>query len=116
MEKIHFKYIDDMMAAESIHLKEELSINPNPVRPLNYHERTEHFLPPEKCEMQIMIDELKEYADTHDMVINKRKTKAIMFNQARNYDFQTAIRSGGRNQIIWSANISNFRIILPTLS
>jgi hypothetical protein len=37
--------------------------------------------------MQEMISEVKEYADNHDMVINKKKTKAILFNQARNYDF-----------------------------
>ena len=90
---------------------------------MNYHERNEHFLPPEKCEMQMMINELKEYADAHDMVINKGKTKAIMFNQARNYDFQPAISIDGeqlevveeikllgvvlRSDLRWSSNTDN---------
>ena len=70
--------------------------------------------------MQVMINELKEYADIHDIVINKEKTKAIMFNQARNYDFQPAISIDGeqlevveeikllgitvRNDLKWQSN------------
>ena len=45
--------------------------------------------------MQRMINELKEYADVNNMVINKGKTNAIMFNQARNYDFQPTISIDG---------------------
>ena len=41
--------------------------------------------------MQVMMDELKEYADAQEMVINKKKTKAILFSQARKYDFEPAI-------------------------
>ena len=49
MEKIHLKFIDDMTAAVSLNLKEELIANPDqePPRPFNFHERTQHILPQE---------------------------------------------------------------------
>ena len=53
------KFIDDMTLAESIHLKEKLIINPNPVQPFQYHEKTGHVLPLENCQLQTQLDELK---------------------------------------------------------
>jgi hypothetical protein len=41
--------------------------------------------------MQVMMDELKEYADAQEMVINKKKNKAILFSQARKYDCEPNI-------------------------
>ena len=89
MKKIHLKYIDDMTAAEAINLKERLLPHPDPnqPRPLRYHDRTEHILKQEDFELQNMLDELKLYANQHEMVMNKAKTKVILFNQARKYDF-----------------------------
>ena len=86
------------MAAESIYLKEKLKRNPDPIRPFHYYERTENILLPEDCQMQEIISELKECEYNHDMVINKKKTKAIIFNQARNYaehfNRKRTVRSG----------------------
>ena len=89
MEKIHLKYIDDMTAAVAINLKERLLPNPDPspARPLQYHSRTGHVLPKDDCQLQSMLDELNLYARQHEMVVNKSKTKAILFNKARKYDF-----------------------------
>ena len=87
IEKIHMKYIDDMMAAEALFLKEKLVNISDPVRPLEYHKRTLHMLPPSKCKMQSMMDELVQYANKHDMVINQHKTKAFLFNQAKKFAF-----------------------------
>ena len=95
IENIHMKYIDDLMAATSLDLKENLVKIANPIRPLNYHERTSHVLPPSKCKMQVMMNELVDYANQHEMKINQHKTKAILFNQARNYDFQPNIVVNG---------------------
>ena len=89
------KYIDDLMAATSLDLKENLVKIANPVRPLNYHERTSHVVLPSKCKMQIMMNELVDYANQHEMKINQHKTKAIILNQARNYDFQPYIVVNG---------------------
>ena len=89
MDKIHLKFIDDMTAAESINLKKNLLPNPNqnPDRPLRYHDRTQHILPYQNSQLQTLLDDIKVYTDTNQMKINKKKTKVILFNRARNYDF-----------------------------
>ena len=78
-----------MTAATAINLKEKLIQNPepNPARPLQYHSRTGHILPDNKNELQKMMNELGEFSNQHQMAINKKKTKVILFNQAHKYDF-----------------------------
>ena len=90
MDKIHLKFIDDMTLAESINLKSNLLENPdpNPARPFQYHERTQHLLPQHKFQLQNVLDDLKIYTEVHQMKINQNKTKVIMFNNAIKYDFQ----------------------------
>ena len=87
IEKIHMKFIDDMTMAESIYLKDKLIKNPNPVHPLQYHERTEHILPKESSKLQQQLNDLKIYTEKHQMKINQDKTKVILFNNATKYDF-----------------------------
>jgi hypothetical protein len=84
MEKIHLKFIDDMIAAESIHLKEKLIENPNPFRPLQYHERTLHIYPEADSHLQSLLN---QYSNDHQMKINESKTNVILFNNAVKYDF-----------------------------
>ena len=89
MDNIYLKFIDDMTAAVSINLKEKLIKNPdpNPIRPLQYHDRTLHLLPEDDCQIQSFLNNLQEYANDHQMKINEGKTKVIMFNNAKKYDF-----------------------------
>ena len=65
-----------MTAAESIILKKKLvpNPNPNPDRPLRYHDRTEHVFQPQTYQLQTLLDDLN---------INNKKTKVILFNRAR---------------------------------
>ena len=79
-----------MTLAESINLKSNLLENPdpNPARPFQYHERTQHLLPQHKFQLQNVLDDLKIYTEVHQMKINQNKTKVIMFNNAIKYDFQ----------------------------
>ena len=99
---MHLKYIDDMTIAESINLKQMLVRNsePNLVRPLIYHNRTEHILPEENYAMQSHLDSLHNYTVKHQMKINERKTKVILFNNAIKYDFvpQLTIDNGSPQQ------------------
>ena len=69
------------------------------------------------------MNELTDYAKQHEMKINQQKTKAILFNQARNYDFQPKIMVDGvelevvqqirvlgvtlTNELSWTANTNN---------
>ena len=89
MPKIHLKYIDDMTIAEALDLKKALTGNPDPEpeRPLQYHERTGHVLQEAKSNVQDMLTELKAYTETHEMKLNTDKTKVILFNKSKKYDF-----------------------------
>ena len=78
IENIHMKYVDDLMAAKSFDLEENLVKISNPVRPLNFHERTSHVLTPNKCKMQVMMNELVEYANQHEMKINQQDKSNIV--------------------------------------
>ena len=90
-----------MLACESIHLKENLEENPNPIRPLNYHKWTEHVLPTENLKLQKMMDDLKDYATAHEMVVNKSKTIVMLFNKARSMTYYLAIGGCRRDTIAW---------------
>ena len=63
MEKKHLKYIDDLSYMTSIDLKSKLELNPdpNPVRPLRFHDRTGHHLPEENCEIKNQLDKLNRF-------------------------------------------------------
>ena len=95
MMKTHLKYIDDLTFAAAINLKENLIGNPdpNPPQPLSYHERTQHILPLEKDIIHQQFNELKTFANDHQMVINEDKTKAMLFNTGKKYDFLPQIRT-----------------------
>ena len=89
MQRIHLKYIDDMTIAEALDLKKSLAINPdpNPERPLQYHQRTGHVLPAENSSVQSLLNELKDYTMVNEMKLNSDKSKVILFNRSRKYDF-----------------------------
>ena len=89
MTNIHLKYIDDMAFAEAIQLKKTLVPNPDPypARPLAYHDRTLHIMPDGGCEMQDQLYKLLDYCRENQMMINGDKTKVMIFNCARKYDF-----------------------------
>ena len=93
MAKAHMKYIDDLSFTAAINLKENLKTDPNPARPQSYHERTNHFLPDDKNIMQEMFNNLSTYASDNQMVINGDKSKLMLFNQGRNYDFLPNIKT-----------------------
>ena len=62
--------------------------DPNPPRPLAYHDWTGHVLPDGyDCPVQKELDSLVQYCDTNDMKINTNKTKVMIFSNSRNYDY-----------------------------
>ena len=90
MPNIHLKFIDDMTEATAINLKNCVVPNPdpNPPRPLAYHDRTGHVLPEGfDCPVQKELDRLVLYCDQNEMQINHDKTKVMMFSNSRNYDY-----------------------------
>ena len=86
-QKFHTKYVDDMMIAESFNIKEALVDNPNRPLPDNFHARLGQTLPAEKSVVYNQILKIKEYADENQMMINFPKTKFLLFNPTKIYDF-----------------------------
>ena len=87
--------MDDLSLAATINLKKNLVKNPdpNPPRPLPYHCRTGHTLPDEKNVVNQQFQDLTEFANEHQMQINVKKTKAMLFNTRRTVDFMPEIKS-----------------------
>ena len=74
--------------AQAINLKECLITNPdpNPPRPLSYHDRTNHVLPAQSYQLQEQLRQLVKYSQDNQMVISENKCKVMIFNTARKYD------------------------------
>ena len=82
------KYLDDGSVAVSVNLKK--CLKPIPVkraRPLNYHERTEQILPAENNLLQYYLHDTENFVNENKMKINNKKTKVMIFNKARKWDF-----------------------------
>ena len=91
---LHTKYIDDLLIAEALNLKETL-IN-NPIRPLPdpYHARLGLKLDPQKSRVYSGINGIIEYAENNEMRINYSKTKFMVFNPTLNHDFIPEFNQG----------------------
>ena len=87
LKNIHMKYVDDLSLAQAINLKECLVTNPdpNPQKPLAYHDRTNHILPSHTYSLQRDLNNLSDYARNHGMVVNTNKCKVMMFNTGKKY-------------------------------
>ena len=89
IESKHWKYVDDLTIAEAIDLKTKLvrDVEKTLEKPLTYHERTEHILPPENSKVQAQLEKIVEYTKENEMKLNKKKTKVMVFNTAKVRDF-----------------------------
>ena len=83
----HMKFIDDLSLVKSLNLRDCLVTNPNPIHPVTFRDRTHHLLPSSAGDMQTQLDDLHKHSQEHQMRINHNKSKVIIFNTARNYDF-----------------------------
>ena len=84
---MHALYIDDLSELEAIELKKQLINDPftRPF-PLNYHERTQQILPPGGL-LQKHLNNVEKFTENNQMKINASKSKVMIFNKSRKYDF-----------------------------
>ena len=95
--EIHLKYVDDLSLAEAVDLASQLeskSIESRP-QPDPFHSRTGHILPMDKSRVFRKLLETEQYAAENQMKINYRKTKLVLFNPCRKFDFQPEFQIGG---------------------
>ena len=84
-------YIDDLTLLEKISLK-DLIQKERIIGPLNYHDRFNLMLPPQRSILQHQICDLKIFTTEHHMKLNSRKTKCMLFINSLTKDFMPLIR------------------------
>ena len=94
--KIHLKYVDDMTIAEAEKLKEKLVSVPDRPQPDLYHARTGHYLPTENSEVFKNLIATNQYAQVNEMKLNFKKTKLMIFNNAKTMDFMPNFEVEGK--------------------
>ena len=90
-KEARFKYIDDKVAAEAIELSSLENMSTEIDRPLNYHDRTMHKLPPGPGLLQTKLIEIDSYCNVQQMKINEDKSKTSIFNTSTTRDFHPRI-------------------------
>ena len=85
---------------------------PDTARPVPYHGRTGHRLPSRSNPMQGELDSLSEYCRQAKMSINREKTKCMLFNRAKNYDFipELCLADEARLEVVESMKLVGYQI------
>ena len=96
------KYVDNGSAAVSIDLKCSLKQDLQRERPLNFHERTHHYLPPSENLLQYHMQDAESFAKENDMKVNQKKTSIMLFNKAKKWDFppELVYQDGSQVEVI----------------
>ena len=120
---MHALYLDDLSEAEAVNLKKHLIKDPvKRPYPLNFHERTEHVFPQSSLQSQLL--KIENFTISNKMKINTSKSNIMIFNKAKNFDFQPeyAFRNGQtlsvieetrllgiqlRTDLRWSSNVKS---------
>ena len=93
---------------EAIELKKQLMKDPvkRPF-PLNYHERTQHIFPTENNRLQAQLTKVESFSVTNQMKINEAKSKVIIFNKSKKYDFppEFSFSNGENLEVIESTRL-----------
>ena len=102
MSKTKKKWIDDFTVLSSIDLKRFLEVNTEPVRPVTYHDRTEHRLPRKDNIQQDEIDKIVNLSVQRNMQLSQPKTKTMIFNPLRKYDVfpEISIKQGELTELV----------------
>ena len=106
-ENLHKKgFIDDLTLLERISLK-DLVQKEKIIGPLNYHDRYNLTLPPQKSILQHQLQDLKVFTDQHHMKLNSKKTKCIPFNTSKSKDFmpQLQLEDGSYLEVIYQLKL-----------
>ena len=99
--------------AVSVNLKQCLVTNLNEKSmPLNYHERTGHVLPTENNLLQYYIYDAERFTTDNKMVIDKKKTKLILFNKSRKWDFPPELKFSDETIIEFTPDMKIVGVIL----
>ena len=106
-DKLHKKaYIDDLILLEKISLS-NLEEKERIIGPLDWNDRFNLTLPQNKSILQHQLVDLALYTEKHSMVINKKKTKCILFNNSKTKSFmpQLSLEEGNYLEVIYQLKL-----------
>ena len=85
LDPAHYKFIDDLTLAEAVNLKKCLVRDESIewIRPVEFHNRSEHKLPYHNSKVQLQLDSFVDYAEENEIKVNKQKSKTMLFNNKR---------------------------------
>ena len=78
------KFVDDLTVGECVRLDKKLQQNKNAL-----------VLPPDQSVLQERLNDIHQSTSTHDMKINLSKSKSMIFNFSRNYQFEHTLSLEG---------------------
>ena len=81
------KFMDDMSIAEAINLNETLIVDHQMEQPVPYHSRFHVKLPPQSSKVYSELKSIKSFSESNHMKLNLDKTKFIVFNPTKKFDF-----------------------------
>jgi hypothetical protein len=83
------KRVDDLSVTVPVRLSDCLvtDTRPDTARPVPYHSRTGHFLPLDCNVMQTELNNISEYCEQNLMEMNQSKSKCMLFNRSKKFDF-----------------------------
>jgi hypothetical protein len=84
-----------MTIAESFNSKQTVVPYPDTPQPDPYHARLGQKLPDEKSLVYNQLKKIEEYADENQMKINFSKTKFMLFNPTKTFDFIPNYKTSG---------------------
>ena len=90
IRNIHLKFVDDLTVAESLKLKKQVIPNSD----IEFRNRTEHIMPDSESQIIPLLKDILEYTESHKMKINCEKSKVMLFNTAKKWDFKPLIQFG----------------------
>ena len=108
---MHALYLDDLSEAEAVNLKKHLIKDPvKRPYPLNFHERTEHVFPQSSLQSQLL--KIENFTISNKMKINTSKSNIMIFNKAKNFDFQPeyAFRNGQTLSVIEETRVLGIQL------
>ena len=91
LEKTKKKWIDDFTILGAINLKKTLVPDHDPIRPVSYHNRTEHHLLEEDNFLQMELEDIARYSQDRKMILHPGKTNAMIFITRMKYDLHPVL-------------------------
>ena len=108
------KWVDDCTLTAHVRLSALLVPDPGPpiIGPAQYHNRTGQILPPDRNPMQSELDSLNEYCRQSKLKINQEKSKCMLFNRAKRYDFspKLSLVSGQNLELVEEIKLVGYQL------